>query len=259
MSITTDFGIEDHYVGQMKGVIAGIAPDATVIDLTHGVPPQSIAVGGYVLAASFGCFPDHTIHCAVVDPGVGTTRRSVCIQTEHAYLVGPDNGLFTAYLKRDPLLRAVQLSNSKFHRQRVSQTFHGRDIFAPVSAYLASGVPFDDLGKEIDGVLMLPTPTPRLSSEGQLEPSVVHIDHFGNLITDLTRQAFESWADGQSGGDPCVMVGTTRVDQICDTFADVADGQVVAYFGSTDRLEIGVRNSHAASTLGMHRGDTLQV
>jgi len=259
ITLTTDFGESDHYVGLMKGVMLGIAPDATLVDISHALPPQDLRAGSYVLDAVVDCFPDGTIHCAVVDPGVGSARRAVCIQTGRAYLVGPDNGLFSAYLQREPMRRAVRLTNATYHRQPVSDTFHGRDIFAPVAAHLAAGVAMDELGEPIDGVLHLPLSEPNEADDGTLQLTVLHIDHFGNLITDLPRDAFERWLDDRNPDDVELRLPATHINGIHRTFADVSDGELVAYFGSTGRLEIAIRNGNAAESLDVGRGRSLTL
>ncbi|MEX2387438.1 MAG: SAM-dependent chlorinase/fluorinase, partial [Phycisphaeraceae bacterium] len=185
LTLLTDFGHTDTYVGQMKGVIAGIAPQATAIDLIHVVPPQQVLVAAVMLEAAVEAFAAQTIHVAVVDPGVGGARRAVAVRTEKGVFVGPDNGLFTAVLERWPAVEAVALTNRQYQRDTVSATFHGRDIFAPAAAHLAAGVPMHDLGDSVDPAtlvqLNLPQPTP---TDHGMTLHVLWIDHFGNLITD---------------------------------------------------------------------------
>ena len=259
VTLTTDFGLLDPYVGLMKGVILSLAPGTRIVDLAHGVPPQDVLAGAMVLDSAFGCFPDGTIHVVVVDPGVGTDRQAVCLRTQHACLIAPDNGVLSAFLQRDRFVEGVRLSNPKFHREPVSATFHGRDIFAPAAGHLAAGVPLYELGDPITGVLHLPIPEPTELPDGNLELHILQVDGFGNLITDLTRDAFDNWRSDRRNADPSLILGTTRLDVISRTYSDVAEGQLVAYFGSTDRLEIAVRNANASQTLDLHRGGVVRL
>src|ERR1044071_10245 len=160
ITLTTDFGETDTYAGVMKGVILGIAPDASIVDLTHGITSQDIVGAALALESALDYFPDGTIHVAVVDPGVGSDRKAIAIQTENFFLVGPDNGLFSLALDRHPHLQAIHLTNSQFHLKSVSATFHGRDIFAPVAAQIARGAPLLDLGAPIEDLTKLVIPKP---------------------------------------------------------------------------------------------------
>jgi len=251
VTLTTDFGTTNTYVGQVKGVILGIAPQATIVDLSHDVPPQDIATGAWALASAVDAFPDGTIHIAVVDPGVGGGRAAVAVQTRHHVLVGPDNGLFTAVLSGQPLLKAVRLSNTAFHRHPVAPTFHGRDIFAPVGAHLANGTPLEDLGDPIGNLAQLDLHHPTAHGKG-LKLHVVHIDGFGNLVTDLTADHYRQWQTRCDGADTTttIRINDHHIHGVNRTFGDVAPGQPVAYFGSSHLLEVAVRNGNASETLG---------
>jgi S-adenosylmethionine hydrolase len=250
ITLTTDFGLHDPYVGLMKGVILSIAPQACIVDLTHDIPPQDVVAGGTVLATAVGMFPPDTIHVAVIDPGVGGNRKAIALRTSCGIWVGPDNGLFTEVLNHAPASLAVELSNPAFFRTRVSNTFHGRDIFAPVAAHLANGVPLERIGRPLDGVLMLPLSEP-VDRGVELEIHVRRIDHFGNVITDLSRSRFERWCHNPPGTAPLsLQVGSVRIKGISRTYADVDEGDLAMYFGSTDHLEIAVRNGSAQQRLG---------
>ena len=251
ITLTTDFGTTNAYVGVMKGVILGICPDATIVDLSHYVPPQDVLVGALVLESAGAYFPEGTIHVAVVDPGVGGDRLPIAVQTQRGdMLVGPDNGLFTAILQRDPMAKPVALTNPNFHRQPVSETFHGRDIFAPVAAHLANGTPLEQLGEPITTLTMLEMPEP-LSVDHDLQLRVISIDHFGNLVTNLTVQRYDQWRSEhlQSHQSSLLRLGDRCINSISRTFGDAQPDQLVAYFGSTGRLEIAVRNGNAAQLL----------
>ena len=247
ITLTTDFGTADPFVGLMKGVILSLAPQVTIVDLSHDVPPQDIAAGALVLDTVLGYFPRGTIHVGVVDPGVGSGRTPIALQTDEALFVGPDNGLFSAVLAHQQPCQAVALTNRRYHRHPVSATFHGRDIFAPVAAHLANGVALCDLGALIEPTI-IPLPEP-WSVGDALELHVLRIDRFGNLITDLTAPRFADWLNGAPEANVALQVGNRWIKGLVRTFTDVESGAVLAYFGSTDHLEIAVRDGHAAETL----------
>ncbi|MEW5850889.1 MAG: SAM-dependent chlorinase/fluorinase [Myxococcota bacterium] len=250
ITLLTDFGLRDPFVGVMKGVILGIAPNARLVDLSHDVPPQDIATGARMLAWSVRYFPAGSIHVAVVDPGVGSTRAAVAVQAGDQVLVGPDNGLFTAVLRRHRLQRAVRLENPAYQRHPVSSTFHGRDVFAPVAAHLASGVPLEALGPVTTDVNLLDLSQP-LRRGRELVAHVVHVDTFGNLVLDLEVEALREAA---AGGECRFRVGDRVIDGLSRTYADVREGALLAYPGSQDDVEIGIRNGSAARALGVGTG-----
>ncbi|MDW8104842.1 MAG: SAM-dependent chlorinase/fluorinase [Armatimonadota bacterium] len=258
VTLLTDFGLEDTYVGVMRGVIASLCPEAIVIDLTHQVPPQDIATGAFLLDISVDYFPEGAIHVAVVDPGVGTARKPVALRTSRAFFVGPDNGIFTLVLQRWKLLQAVCLDNPRYHLSEVSATFHGRDIFAPVAAHLARGTPLEELGSPITRLQRLPLPRIRVDWQG-IRATIVHIDRFGNAITNLTRADYETWRNRWGVEEPVVEVAAKTQVEICRTYADVPRGQPLALFGSSGRLEVAVNGGNAAQTFLLRRGDTVKV
>ncbi|MCS6829997.1 MAG: SAM-dependent chlorinase/fluorinase [bacterium] len=259
ITLLTDFGTEDTYVGVMKGVIASLCADATVIDLTHEVPPQDIATGAFLLDASVDYFPEGTIHVAVVDPGVGTSRKPVALRTSRAFFVGPDNGLFTLVLQRQKLLQAVCLDNPQYHLPNPSATFHGRDLFAPVAAHLARGVPLEELGTPLTRLQRLPLPRIRVDWLG-IRATVVHIDRFGNVITNLTRADYEAWRVRWDVKEPAVeVVSGTDLLPICRTYGEVPRGQALALFGSSQRLEVAINGGNAAQVFHLQRGETIRI
>lgn len=252
ITLLTDFGTTDTYVGQMKGIIASIASDASIIDLTHHVPPQDVTVGAIMLDSAVDAFPDATVHVAVVDPGVGSDRRPIAARSARFTLVGPDNGLFSAVWQRHPPQHVVALTDRTFHRSQVTATFHGRDIFAPVAAHLATGTTLDALGETIVDPVTLELPEPRRTPAG-LEASVLCADHFGNLVTNITAEHLPG------EGDVAITVGPARIEGIARTFADVPEGEPVAYLGSTGRLEIALRNASAAAQWSVAPGAAVHV
>lgn len=269
LTLTTDFGTRDSYVGVMKGVIAGICPDALIIDITHEIAPQDILAAAGVIQAVLPYFPDGSIHVVVVDPGVGSTRRPIALQTPQARFVGPDNGVFGMVwqeaLRRWPTatdeVQGVALTEPRFWLPSVSATFHGRDIFAPVAAYLATGVPLTDLGTPVEHIVVLPAPQPVWVSSSLLEGQVVSLDHFGNARTNITTAHL---AHIETMEQIRVTVGAEQVPDplvlpICHTYADVPPGKPLALIGSSGQLEISVRDGNAGATLGLHTGTRVQV
>lgn len=244
ITLTTDFGTMDTYVGVMKGVILGIAPGVAIVDLCHEIPPRDILAGALALESAVDYFPKNTIHLAVVDPGVGGDRNAIAVQTERFAMVGPDNGIFTLALAKSSPVGAVRLTNAGYQLAIICATFHGRDIFAPAAAYLALGVDIMELGEPITELTKLSIPAPSIAN-GETELTVLRADRFGNLITNLTREEFETWRP-INDRSLTVRMGEIDIGPIHRTYADVESGNPVAYFGSGGRLEIGVRNGSAA-------------
>jgi S-adenosyl-L-methionine hydrolase (adenosine-forming) len=253
VTLTTDFGTGDGYVGAMKGVILQRAPAARVVDIAHDIEPHNVAAGAYCLCQAAPYFPDGTIHVAVIDPGVGTAlRKPVIIDNGGQWYIGPDNGLFSLVA---PSPRAVYaIEDAAFMRPQVSSTFHGRDIFAAAAGALAAGVPAHQAGAAVSLRGRLTLGTPRnldAMPAGTSVATVVYIDHFGNLITDLSRSDLPPSAK--------FRVGEYVIERLSATYGDVAAGELVAYIGSADTLEIGVREDHAARTLGLSRGAHIEI
>src|SRR5216684_1357565 len=190
ITLVTDFGSQDYFVGAMKGAILSVNPAAQIVDITHETPPQDIEAAAFNLLATYKDFPAGTIHVAVVDPGVGSTRRPILIECGRQFFVGPDNGIFSWICEREESCRALHLTNEKFFRHPVSATFHGRDVFAPVAAALACGISLQELGDEVDNLVRLNPLKPIVAGDGRINGRVIHIDRFGNCITNLTRENF---------------------------------------------------------------------
>jgi S-adenosylmethionine hydrolase len=253
ITLLTDFGSQDYFVGAMKGSILSINPAASVVDITHEIPPQDVRAGAFNLLAAYKDFPAGTIHIGVVDPGVGSARRGIVISCAGQFFVGPDNGLFSWICEREGSFRAVELSNEKFFRYPVSRTFHGRDIFAPVAAALSNGVAVAEFGPVIDDLIRLESLAPATADEGSIEATIIHIDRFGNCITNLAREHF--------GAGARLVVSDHEVSAFREFFSE-GEGDGDALFclvGSAGFLEIAARNSSAAKILGARRGDRVIV
>lgn len=253
IALMTDFGWADPYLGIMKGVVLSRAPGAAVIDLCHDVPPQDIVAGALALEAATGFFPPATVFLAVVDPGVGGERAAIAIETERSFLVGPDNGLFTLFLRREPARRIVRITNPAHHLQPVSPTFHGRDIFAPAAAHLAGGGAIDDLGDTHSEAAPLCMPHPIVEGDN-LAAHVLAQDRFGNLVTDLSAEELNRW---RGSDDVAIRAGSLEIGGVLRTFAEAEAGALLAYVGSGGRLEIGLRDGSAAAHTGLTRGATI--
>ncbi len=268
VSLLTDFGQADAYVGIMKAVILARAPHARLVDLTHEVPPHDIARAAFLLYTAAPYFPPGSVHLVVVDPGVGSRRRPIAIATERAFYVGPDNGVFTYVLTRDPLRAAVELREPRFRLTPVSDTFHGRDIFAPAAAHLASGGELSDLGPAVSDLVYLP-PLRLEMSGAAIQGAVLHADRFGNVITSIGPLAWEgerlvlTAAPGGplrfSAASAVVEVGGERLHGIHHTYAEAAPGALIALVGSHEHLEIAIREGSAARRLNLEPGAPVTV
>jgi S-adenosyl-L-methionine hydrolase (adenosine-forming) len=286
ITLTTDFGVGDGYVGTMKGVILSINPQATIVDITHEIAPQNIEQGAFLFASSYKYFPANTIHVVVVDPGVGGARRPIAIQNGETLFVGPDNGILPMAIWGRPVLddatvheslpwaagrpprmarmgnlpflsftAIVHLNNPAYWLPTVSNTFHGRDIFAPCAAHLSLGVPIQALGDPIRQLTRVgPVPNVRRLTDKALG-RVIHIDHFGNVITNITEQALS----GLDRERIVVEVGGKQLTGLKRTYSDVGSGQPLALVGSAGHVEIALRNGNAARELGIRMGDGVVV
>lgn len=251
ITLTTDFGVTDGYVAAMKGVILGIAPQVTLVDITHQIAPQQVTQAAYVLQSVLPCFPPDAIHVVVVDPGVGSERRPLAVQTNRALLVGPDNGVFTYALQADPAALCVVLDQPIWQRLPVSRTFHGRDIFAPAAAHLANGVTLAQLGTRVLDPLRLEVAAPH-RAHGLLHGSIVHVDRFGNLISNIP-------GDWLIGGHWLIHIGQQTIDGLSLTYAEAAPGALLALISSDGTLEVAVREGDAAHRLAAGVGAAVTV
>ena len=260
ITLTTDFGHDSPYVAALKGVILSINPTATVVDLTHSVPPQDVLAGAVVLADTCGWFPPGTIHLGVVDPGVGTARKIVCLSGGDHLFVGPDNGLLALAAAAGPPTVAHEVTNSRFRLPEISRTFHGRDIMAPAAAYLSLGISPDDLGPQLEQFVRLKLPEPAVFPD-RIEGEVLLIDSFGNAITNITggHLARVFGRDGASPGNWVVAWGPHEIRGSVGTYGDAEPGTPVALIGSAGRLELAVVQGSAAAALAIERGERVAV
>ncbi|TVQ66357.1 MAG: hypothetical protein EA360_05845 [Balneolaceae bacterium] len=255
ITLTTDFGTSDHYVSSMKAVILGINPDVRIIDISHDIPPQDVMAGAWVVRNASMLFPPETIHVVVVDPGVGTNRTPVAIRIKDQLFVGPDNGIFSL-IGEDFEYQAIHLNREAFWRDERSNTFHGRDIFAPVAAHLSGGTPLHELGSPILKLVTFRWAVPIADRDG-IQGWIVHIDRFGNLISNISEKMIRDHVD--QGRTFRIYVGNTILDTIHTTFASVPDGEPVGYIGSTGKLEVAINRGNAREMLGVEKGAQISI
>jgi S-adenosylmethionine hydrolase len=252
IALLTDFGLKDHYVGVMKGVMLGICPDASLVDISHDIPPQDIAAAAEELAASRPYFPPRTVFLVVVDPGVGSSRRAIAVECGGQLFVGPDNGVLSAVTGDDEPWRGVELTNPQYRLADVSRTFEGRDRFAPAAAWLASGVEITVLGPAIEQATRVAVAPPRRDGT-TIDGRVRRVDRFGNLVTDLRA------ADLTAVTRPVIEIGGRTIDGLVHTYADAAPHALCALVGSTGFLEVAVSGGSAADTLDLGRGALVRL
>jgi S-adenosyl-L-methionine hydrolase (adenosine-forming) len=254
LTLTTDFGLSDHYVGAMKGVILGICPKAQIVDITHEIGPYQITEGAFAIAQAFRCFPKGTVHVVVVDPGVGTARRPILMEAAGQRFIGPDNGVFSMIYGREKS-KIRLISNQIYYRKPVSTTFHGRDIFAPVAAHVAAGVSPSKLGKLIDDYLRPAFQNPVQTGKRHWVGSALKVDRFGNIVTnflvedfpDLPRRTFQ------------FAVGAEQVGTLARNYAETSPGELFAIAGSSGYYEISLSQASAAKMMGCAAGAPVEL
>ena len=241
LTLTTDFGLVDHYVGVMKGVILEICPHVRIVDISHQVTPFAIAEGAYLIAQACAFFPKNTVHVVVIDPGVGSERRAILVEAAGQYFVGPDNGVFSLVMAREKHKTRV-ITNDNYSHKPVSRTFQGRDVFAPVGAHLAAGVPTARMGKNFPGVVL-----PDLE-----RPQVLHIDRFGNIVTNLP-------ADDLQIKRVSLEIDGTKISSVASHYAEVKPGRLFLIEGSSGLIEVSMNRSSAAERIGCRAGKIVRV
>lgn len=260
VTLLTDFGNADYFVGAVKGVILGLNPKAIIVDITHEIPSHDIEAGAFTLLAACSSFPAGTIHVAVVDPGVGSSRRAILVKTREGFFVGPDNGIFSYVCEQSESLdhtpELFHLTNTKYFREPISATFHGRDVFSPVAAALSLGVKPNQLGKAIPDIVRLPQLRSSTSRDGRLIGRIIHIDRFGNCVTNLTQS--DLTAKMITAGATLRLNGKA-VKSFRNYFGEPANrnDKVFGIWGSAGFLEIAAANESAAKLLKVRRGDAV--
>jgi S-adenosyl-L-methionine hydrolase (adenosine-forming) len=254
LSLITDFGTKDGFVGAMKAVILGINPAVQIVDLSHDVPPQDILAGALILGSAVRFFPSGTIHVAVVDPGVGSARRALLLETPDAFFIGPDNGILSLAVSAEAVTRIVELTNTQYFLSPRSATFHGRDVFAPAAAHLSLGVPPRQLGSEVADMERVSIPAVEYR-QGCVRGCVLYIDQFGNLMTNVTAADLHPFPKERLS----VSITTVTISGIVSSYATVAAGEPAALINSWGLLEIAIRNGSAAQQLNAQCGCVVSV
>jgi S-adenosyl-L-methionine hydrolase (adenosine-forming) len=246
IALLTDFGTRDYFAGAMKGAILSINPDAKIVDITHEIPPQDLSAAAFTLGACYKDFPAKTIFVAVVDPGVGSERKAILVETEKYFFIAPDNGLLS-FVFADARVSIYELTNKKYFAENISTTFHGRDIFAPVAAHLSLGVEPDEFGNEIKDFLRLEIDPPRPIANQTIEAKIIHIDRFGNLITNLKPEDLPE--------NFVLEIGGKTIDRKKSFYAEAETDEIFAIFGSAGFLEIAAKENSASKLLNAKNGD----
>ena len=256
ITLTTDYGTNDHLVGTLKGVILKINPDVTIVDITHEVAPYDVLDGALAIASAYRYFPARTIHVVIVDPGVGTERRPLLVSGETQYFVAPDNGVLSLVYEQETALLVRHATAEHYFLQPVSKTFHGRDIFAPVAGWLSKGWQSASMGEEINDYKRFALPKPK-AAEGVTQGTVLRMDHFGNLLTNFRP---DDMPDGAlKSGTLKMQVNGKEVKRLVETFAQGEPGEPVALVGSSGFIEIAVNKGNAARVVGAGRGAAVVV
>lgn len=252
ITLTTDFGLDDPFVGIMKGVILNLAPSVRIIDITHGIEPQNILQAALALESAHAYFPKNTVHLVVVDPGVGSERRPIAVKTKSATFVGPDNGVLTPVIETSS--RVYELTDTKFFLDSQSSTFHGRDVFAPASAWIAMGIPLSQMGRKINNPRTLELPQPKIH-ESTITGEIIAIDRFGNLISNIPKGLLpETQTDSMS-----LQIGKRRICGLMSHYSQCKPGEVGCLINSWDKLEIFCRDGNAAKKLKCRVGISLTI
>jgi S-adenosyl-L-methionine hydrolase (adenosine-forming) len=258
ITLTTDFGTNDHFVGAMKGVILDIVPEAAIVDISHAVQAFDVLDGAIAISQAYSYFPTGTVHIVVVDPGVGTTRRPILASSDGYHFVAPDNGVLSMVYAREERIHVRHITSEHYFRQPVSHTFHGRDVFAPVGAYLAKQVDSHKFGEEIEDFVKFAAPRPKAAGENRLRAVVLKVDRFGNLITNVTPDDVPALFSGKPATFK-IVVGSREITEIRTSFAEGAPGEVFGILGSMGYLEIVANRAAAAQITGASKGSEVAI
>ena len=258
ITLTTDFGLNDHFVGAMKGVILDIVPDAEIVDISHAVQAFDVLDGALAISQAYSYFPNGTVHTVVVDPGVGSERRPILASSDGYHFVAPDNGVLSMVYAREERIRVRHITADHYFRQPISNTFHARDVFAPVAAYLAKLVDSDKFGDEIEDYVRFAAPRPKATGENRLRGVVLKVDRFGNLITNVTPEdAPMLFAEPPAAFK--IVVGSREITAIRRAYAEGAPGELFGVLGSMGYLEIAVNRAAAAQIIGAAKGTEVNI
>jgi S-adenosyl-L-methionine hydrolase (adenosine-forming) len=259
ITLTTDFGLNDHFVGAMKGVILELAPDAQIIDINHSVQAFDVLDGALTISQAYSYYPSGTVHMVVVDPGVGTARRPIMLTGDRHQFVAPDNGVLSLVYDREERLSVRHITAEHYFLQPSSNTFHARDIFSPVAAYLAKGVDPDRFGEEITDYVRFNAPRPKPIDERTLRGVVLKVDRFGNLITNITPQDFPALFEANKPSFKITVGNKGQANRLCNNYAEGTPGEVFGILGSMGYLELAANRGSAFQLLGAGKGSEVNV
>lgn len=251
IALLTDFGTRDYFAGAMKGAILSINSNAKIVDITHEIPPQDIKSAAFTFRACYRDFPEKTIFVAVVDPGVGSNRRAILVETGKYFFIAPDNGLLSFIFEEAKKFRVFELTNKKYFAEKISRTFHGRDVFAPVAAHLSNGVEPSELGRKIEDFVCFETTAPQRISDEIIEAEIIHIDRFGNLITNLRAKDLPD--------EFSVEINGKTIDKLRNFYAEAEKDELFMIWGSADFLEIAAMQNSASKLLNAKGGARVSV
>jgi len=259
ITLLTDFGQDDTFVGIMKGVILGIVPQASVVDLCHNLPSYDVAEAAFLIYITYSYFPDQSIHLVVVDPGVGSPRRPLLVATDNYFFIAPDNGVLSYIFERGGLRRVYEITAKHYFLSPQSATFHGRDIFAPVAAYLSKGIDPEALGSEIDDYVKIPLPSPQPVGDRAIAGEILHVDRFGNLITNISHEDLARLLGKRGEARLALRLGETIIEGLRSFYGEGEKGKLEAIIGSSGHLEIFVNQGNATVIAKKRKGDQLMV
>ncbi len=261
ITLLTDFGLSDPYIGIMKGVILSFAPQASIVDISHYIDPQDVQAAAYLMDSAYPYFPEKTVHVVVVDPGVGGGRKIIAAEAGGHYFLAPDNGILTKVFGRGEVKTLVCVENPEYFIQPVSRTFHGRDIFAPVAAHMATGRPLTEFGPTVSlaDLIYLDLPLPYIKKSGELVGEVITGDRFGNLITNIDQQVLSQLGSSADRSNLFIHIGTYLINGLSASYQDVPPGGLLAIIGSRGYLEISVNTGDARSYCGIEKGAPVRV
>jgi len=259
MTLTSDFGLADSFVGTMKGVMLCINPALVFVDISHQIPPQDILEGSFSLQSAYSYFPPGTIHLAVVDPGVGGLRRPLLVVTRDYLFVGPDNGLFSFIFSDSSFQAAYELTAGKYFLEPAGATFHGRDIFAPAAAWLSTGTPISEMGRTIHDPVTLKIPEPKVIGTSKIQGEIIHVDHFGNLISNIPVELYERLRAGWGNRSIRISILAQGIGKIVRYYGEGSEEEPFALFNSSGWMEIFWKGSNAAEKLGVRRGEKVHL
>ena len=251
ITLLSDFGLRDYFVGAVKGVLLSLNPDLTLVDISHQIPPQDIFTGAFTLGQAYACFPLGTVHLAVVDPGVGTARKALVASAGGHFFVAPDNGILTYVMEANEDFAAYEITADHYFRKPISATFHGRDVFAPIAAWLSRGIPLHQIGPELKSPIRMQLPALKRVRDTLIQGTILAVDPFGNLITNLKP--------GDLPGSFKMLAGQKEITSLRKTYGEAAPGEIFIVPGSTGYLEISMRSGSAATTLNLKPGIPIGV